>query len=273
MGRLDGKVALVTGAARGSGEQIARAFVAEGSRVVILDVLEDRGKLVADDLGEAAVFFKCDVTNEGEWQAAVAATLRQWSRIDVLVNNAAILHLAQLVDTEADDYLRVMKVNELGPFLGIKTVAPALKAAGGGSIINISSVDGIFVSPMTAAYAASKFHIRGLGKSAAIELGEFKIRVNTICPAAGNPEMVFESMPPEVRAAFAGIDTSTYADQYPTPPIGRHGTPIDVAKMCVFLASDDAEFVSGADLMLDGGNTAGFTQRMISAATGLQLPG
>jgi 3alpha(or 20beta)-hydroxysteroid dehydrogenase len=270
---MDGQVAIVTGGARGSGEQIARAFVAEGAKVVILDVLEDRGKLVADDIGEAALFMRCDVTSESDWQEAVAATLRAWSRIDVLVNNAAILHLSTLVDTDVEDYLRVMKVNELGPFLGIKSVAPAMKDAGGGSIINISSVDGIFVSPLTAAYAASKFHIRGLAKSAAIELGEFKIRVNTICPAAGNPEMVFSAMPPEVQAAFAGIDTSTYADQYPTPAIGRHGTPRDVAKMCVFLASEDSEFVTGADLMLDGGSTAGFTQRMMTAVTGLSLPG
>src|SRR5258708_5619617 len=117
MGRMDGQVAIVTGAARGSGEQIARAFVAEGAKVVILDVLEDRGKLVADDIGEAALFMRCDVTSESDWQEAVAATLRAWSRIDVLVNNAAILHLSTLVDTDVEDYLRVMKVNELGPFL------------------------------------------------------------------------------------------------------------------------------------------------------------
>jgi len=108
-------------------------------------------------------------------------------------------------------------VNELGPFLGIKSVIPAMRESGGGAIINISSVDGVFVSPLTAAYAASKFHLRGLGKSAAIELGEFGIRVNTVCPAAGNPEMVFDAMPAEIRTAFAGIDTSNYADQYPTP--------------------------------------------------------
>src|SRR4051794_26367789 len=272
MGRLDGKVGIVTGAARGSGEQIARAFVAEGMKVVILDILEDRGKMVADELGEAAIFIRCDVTNEQDWQDAVAATVREWGRVDVLVNNAAILHLSLIENTAADDYLRVLKVNELGPFLGIKSIIPAMRESGGGSIINISSIDGVFVSPLTAAYAASKFHLRGLGKSAAIELGEHKIRVNTVCPAAGNPEMVFDAMPPEIRTAFAGIDITTYADQYPAPPVGRHGKPLDVAKMCVFLASDDSEFVNGADIMLDGGASAGFTQRMISAATGLQVP-
>src|SRR5438445_154142 len=146
MGRLDGKVAIVSGAARGSGEQIARAFVGDGARVVILDILEDRGKLLADELGEAAIFVRADVTHEPDWQEAVATTLRRWNRVDILVNNAAILHLSLIENTAAEDYLRVLKVNELGPFLGIKSVIPALKEAGGGSIINISSVDGVFVS-------------------------------------------------------------------------------------------------------------------------------
>ncbi|MCU1463686.1 MAG: 3-alpha(Or 20-beta)-hydroxysteroid dehydrogenase [Acidimicrobiales bacterium] len=272
MGQLGGKTAIVTGAARGGGETISRAFVAEGANVVLLDILDDRGKTVADDLGEAAVYVHCDVTNESEWQDAVATALRQFGSVDTLVNNAAILHLANLVDTTVEDYLRVVKVNEIGPFLGIKTVAGPMKDRGSGSIINISSVDGVFVSPFTAAYAASKFHIRGLGKSAAVELGEFGIRVNTICPAAGNPEMVFDAMPPEIREAFAGVDTSNYADQYPTPPIGRHGQLTDVAKMCVFLASDQSEFMTGADVALDGGATAGFTQKMISGLTGIQIP-
>jgi 3alpha(or 20beta)-hydroxysteroid dehydrogenase len=271
-GRLEGKVAIVTGGSRGTGEQIVRAFVAEGAKVAILDVRDDQGKVLADGLGEDAVFVRCDVTSPADWQEAVAVLLRRWERIDVLVNNAAVLHIAPIETTTAEDYLRVLKVNELGPFLGIQAVASPLRAAGGGSIINIGSIDGLFVSPYTSAYAASKFHLRGLGKSAAVELGEYGIRVNTICPAVGNPEMSLDAMPPALRAAFEGVDVETYASKYPTPPIGRHGKMADVGKLCVFLASDDSDWITGADLMLDGGFTAGFSTRMLSAMTGQQLP-
>jgi 3alpha(or 20beta)-hydroxysteroid dehydrogenase len=268
---VDGKVAIVTGGSRGTGEQIVRAFAAEGARVAILDVRDDQGKVLADELGEDVVFVAGDVTSPADWDEAVAVVLRTWNRLDVLVNNAAVLHIAPLETTEAEDYLRVLKVNELGPFLGIKTVATPLRQSGGGSIINIGSIDGTFVSPYTSAYAASKFHLRGLGKSAAVELGAYGIRVNTICPAVGNPQMSLEAMPPPLRAAFEGVDVDTYASQYPTPPIGRHGTMADVGKLCVFLASDDSDWITGADLMLDGGFTAGFSPSMLSAMTGGQL--
>ena len=193
-GRLTGKTAVVTGGARGTGAVIAARFVAEGAaRVVVADVLDDRGAATAAELGEAAQYVHCDVTSEADW-AALIGTL---DTVDVLVNNAAVLHLTAISDTPVELYRKVLDVNALGTFLGIKAVIEPMKAAGGGSIVNISSIDGHYVTPGTAAYSASKFAVRGLSKTAALELGRFGIRVNTVCPAAGNLEMVMGALPPD----------------------------------------------------------------------------
>jgi 3alpha(or 20beta)-hydroxysteroid dehydrogenase len=251
--RLAGKVAVVTGAARGTGAVVAARIAAEGGRVVAADVLDDRGRAVVEAIGDAARYVHCDVTREEDWAEAVAAA-RALGGLDVLVNNAAVLRLAGIADTTTDDYRRVFEVNELGTFLGIRSAIEPMRERGGGSIVNISSIDGVFVTPGTAAYSASKFAVRGLTKTAALELGRFGIRVNAVCPAAGNHEMVMEALPP-------GFDLGPPDDRAGarrhTRPLGRGGRMEDVADAVVFLASDESSFVSGADLMVDGAMSVG----------------
>ncbi|MET1002493.1 MAG: SDR family oxidoreductase [Acidimicrobiia bacterium] len=250
-GRLMGKTAVVTGGARGTGAVIAARFVAEGAaRVVVAHVLDDRGAATAAELGEVAQYVHCDVTSEADWSALVGGL----DTVDVLVNNAAVLHLTAISETPVELYRKVLDVNALGTFLGIKTVIEPMKAAGGGSIVNISSIDGHYVTPGTAAYSASKFAVRGLAKTAALELGRFGIRVNTVCPAAGNLEMVMGALPPDFdynRAREGGGASAHRA------PMNRRGEMRDVADAVVFLASAESGFVNGADLMVDGGMSVG----------------
>jgi 3alpha(or 20beta)-hydroxysteroid dehydrogenase len=175
-------------------------------------------------------------------------------RLDVLVNNAAVLLLKPIADTTPAEYEHLFRVNELGPFLGIRAVIPAMTEAGGGSIVNISSIDAFYVAPFTGAYAGSKFALRGIAKVAALELGGAGIRVNCVCPAAGNPEMVRESLPEALRPPPGGDPHGGFAP----PPVGRHGTVEDVAAAALWLASDDSSYVTGTELLLDGGESAGW---------------
>jgi 3alpha(or 20beta)-hydroxysteroid dehydrogenase len=254
VGRLAGKVAIVTGAARGTGEVTARLLASEGAAVALFDVRDDLGTPVAKDIGGDAGYVHCDVSSEADWSVAVDSVVERYGHLDVLVNNAALLHLAALADTSVDDYMRIFRVNELGAFLGIKAVIEPMKAAGGGSIVNISSIDGVFVSPGTAPYAASKFAVRGLAKTAALELGKFGIRVNCVCPGTGNLDMVVEALPPELdRETIKNV----MADVRPRNPLRRHGELSDVAHAVLFLASDDSRFFTGADFVLDGGLSVG----------------
>jgi 3alpha(or 20beta)-hydroxysteroid dehydrogenase len=249
MSRLDGKVALITGGARGTGAVTARRFVEEGARVVIADVRDQQGMTTATELG--ATYAHLDVTSEHDWDDVVAATTSQFGGLDVLVNNAAILLLASIAKTSLEDYERVMRVNSRGVFLGIRTAIEPMRSRGGGSIVNVSSIDGVYVAPATGAYAASKFAVRGLTKTAALELGKFGIRVNAVCPEAGNPEMVrpfLEAMDPEALKQ---------ARPMPRPPLSRRIEMVDVANTIVFLASDESAAYTGADFVLDGGTTAG----------------
>ncbi|MCS7480570.1 glucose 1-dehydrogenase [Umezawaea endophytica] len=247
MGRLDGKVAVVTGAARGQGAAAARRFVAEGARVVITDVRDDLGKQLADDLGDAALYRRLDVASEEDWALAVAETVDAFGEITVLVNNAGVLHFSAIAETTLDDYQRVVGINQTGTFLGMRAVIPSMKRAGGGSIVNVSSVEGLGGMPYLVAYTATKFAIRGMTKVAAMELGEHGIRVNSVHPGAVDTAMVSDALGGfKVDVARVGRKLA----------LRRIGQPEDVANVVLFLASDESGYCTGAEIAVDGGATA-----------------
>jgi 3alpha(or 20beta)-hydroxysteroid dehydrogenase len=253
-GRLAGKTVLVTGAAQGTGEGAARRIVAEGGRAVVADVQEERGRAVAASLGDAAHFVALDVGDEPSWQRAVASALARFERLDGLVNNAGVLWMGALEHTPAAQMERVLRVNLLGTMLGTKAVVPALRAAGGGAIVNVTSIEALGGMNSVAAYTASKWGARGFSKSAAIELGRDNIRVNCLCPSSGNPAM---------SAPFADqVDVKRYARHVPPPVLREGGSPgtvaiDDITPAICFLLSDEAKRITGAELAVDGGWTAG----------------
>lgn len=245
-GRLLGKVAIITGAARGMGESHTRRFVAEGAQVVMTDVLRAEGEAVAGELGDAVVFVEHDVTSEAGWDEVVATTLERFGRLDVLVNNAGILRYHPVHATPPDEFRLVLEVNLVGPFLGTRAVAEPMTEAGGGSIVNISSVSGIMGTPITAAYVSSKWGVTGLTKASAIDLGKRGIRVNSVHPGGVNTPMTGEGVPDEAFEPF-----------YKRLPISRLGTPEDVSNLVLFLASDDSSYCTGAEFVVDGGQSSG----------------
>jgi 3alpha(or 20beta)-hydroxysteroid dehydrogenase len=243
MGRLEGKVAIITGGARGQGAAEGRLFAAEGARVVLADVLDDEGRATAEAIGDAARYVHLDVTDEAQWQAAVEAAEAAFGPVTVLVNNAGILHFQALDRTTLEDFDRVLRVNVHGVFLGMKAVTPSMVRAGGGSIVNISSTAGLQGLPRFGAYVASKWAVRGLTKTAAIDLGVKGIRVNSVHPGGIDTPMI------------AG--TSGDAPFYKRLPVPRMGSADEAARAVLFLASDDASYISGAELAVDGGATCG----------------
>jgi len=255
MGRLDGKVAIVTGASRGTGAAIAARFVAEGARVLMGDVRDDEGMLAARALGDGAQYAHLDVTDERSWTAAVAAATDHLGAPNVLVNNAGILHMASIEDTTPEDFERVLRVNQLGTFLGVRAVVEAMRAQGGGAIVNIASVDAVQGKNGVVAYASSKWGVRGITKVAALELGRWGIRVNTICPEAGSAAMMSPYIPegidPELAASLYQRRLATQKTRGIAERLG------DIAALAVFLASDEAASCTGADFIIDSGNTAG----------------
>lgn len=255
MARVEGKVAIVTGSARGTGESTARLLVEEGAKVVIADVLEDEGRAVAADLHEHAFFQRLDVTSEDSWEACVSETVQRFGGPTVLVNNAGLLHMEPLVDTELAVVERLWRVNQLGPFLGMKSVARTMEAAGGGSIVNVASVDGLSAKNGLSAYAPTKWGLRGLTRVAALELGQRGIRVNVVCPEAGGPGM----RRPFTPDAIDPLDTLAFTHDVIPHNQRRPGSEIirDIARMILFLASDDSLSCTGADYPVDAGWTAG----------------
>ncbi|WP_327324292.1 SDR family oxidoreductase [Streptomyces sp. NBC_01210] len=249
MGKLDGRVVLITGAARGQGEQEARLFAAEGAKVVLADVLDDQGEALAKELGEGtAAYVHLDVSREADWAAAVVAAKEAFGKIDGLVNNAGILRFNELVSTPLEEFQQIIQVNQIGCFLGIRNVAPEIEAAGGGTIVNTASYTALTGMAGVGAYAATKHAILGLTRVAALELAARKIRVNAVCPGAVDTPM---SNPD-------GVDPAAVGELYQKlVPLGRVGEPEEVAKLMLFLSSEDSSYITGQPFVIDGGWLAG----------------
>ena len=247
MPRMDGKVAIITGGARGMGAATSRVFVEAGAKVAIADVLDLEGAALAAELGEAARFYRLDVTSEAAWASTETSVEADLGPIDVLVNNAGILMFKSLLQTTLEDYRRVLDVNLVGEFLGIKAVAPGMIARGQGAIVNISSVDGMKGANGLGAYASSKWGVRGLTRVAAMELGHRGIRVNSVHPGGVDTAMTnFDELPrDEVSRRFLDV------------PLRRIAAPEEVARATLFLASDEASYMVGSELVVDGGMIAG----------------
>jgi len=245
--RLDGRVALISGGARGQGEAEARLLVARGARVVLGDVLVDDGRRVADDLGADSRFVTLDVGEPSQWAEAVAASLEAFGTLDVLVNNAGIVRAGAIESVAVDDYMEAVRVNQLGCFLGMQAVVTTMRAQGRGSIVNVSSIAGLQGVAGAVPYVATKWAIRGMTKTAAIELGHDGIRVNSVHPGVIDTLMTNNPQ-------FADVDKQAVFDAFPIP---RIGTPEEVAEVIAFLASDASSYCTGAEFIVDGGAVAG----------------
>ena len=245
--RLSGKVAIISGAASGMGAATARMFAREGARVVIADVLEHEGRQVADAIGAAARFERLDVTSEDDWAAVVAATMRQFGRLDVLVNNAGVSGSAEQDFYSTGAWHRIMAVNATGVFFGIKHAVPAMRASGGGSIVNLSSIAGIIGSEhVHMAYNASKAAVRLMTKSVAVQHAKDGIRANSVHPGV---------MPP-MRTSGRTADPAVRAERMRVIPMRRPGEVDEVAYAILFLVSDEASYITGSEIHVDGGAIA-----------------
>jgi 3alpha(or 20beta)-hydroxysteroid dehydrogenase len=241
MGMLDGKVALVTGAARGIGAAVASLYLKEGARVLLTDIDADRGAGVGLAHGDARQFEPHDVALEADWDRVVAACLDRFGAIDVLVNNAGILQRGTIEEVDEAMLERSWRINQLGPYFGMKKVLPAMRSAGGGAIVNISSLGAYGGFPNIFAYGSSKWGVRGMTKSAARDLARYNIRVNNILPGFIDTEI------------SADVSAEVKAQRAADIPLGRLGSPEDIAGGALYLASDLARYVTGEDLIIDGG--------------------
>jgi 3alpha(or 20beta)-hydroxysteroid dehydrogenase len=241
MGILDGKVAIISGAARGQGAAEARLLAEHGARVVLTDVLSELGQQVAREIGPSARFITHDVSSAEGWQEVVATAIDTFGGVDILVNNAAISRALKLEDTEPDVYEMLFRVNQLSVYLGMRSVIAPMKRAGGGSVINISSVAGLQGTSTLFAYTANKWAVRGMTKSAALELARYKIRVNCIFPGVIDTP-ILGTNPDSMNAALIR-----------SIPMRRMGQPEEIAEAVLFLASPKSSFATGADFAIDGG--------------------
>lgn len=246
---LTGKVAIITGGASGMGAENARLFTERGAKVVITDINQDNGKAVASEIGENCLFIKHDVASETDWSTVVDQTIEKFGQIDILVNNAGILFMKPIEDTTLEDYKKMMDINVDSVFLGIKAVVEHMKSRGTGSIVNISSAAGVVGQPSALAYCASKFAVRGLTKSAAMDLGLYGIRVNSVHPGSIATPMTASSGVTEDRAL-------------PLAALNRNAKASEVSEVVAFLASDAASYVTGSEYLVDGGLTLGDTPQV-----------
>ena len=243
MARLQDKVIIITGAAQGMGETHARLCIQEGAKVVLTDINSDKGDALAKELGADALFIKYDVTSEQDWKQVVEQTEARFGRIDVLVNNAGITTHKSILDTSVEEYRKILEINQVSVFLGMKAVIPTMKAAKQGSIINISSINGLVGGAI--GYTDSKFAVRGITKAAALECAPHGIRVNSIHPGVIATPMIMQGDTKDAVEAFAK-----------TIPMRRVAQPEEVSGMVLFLASDDSSYSTGSEFIVDGGLTA-----------------
>jgi 3alpha(or 20beta)-hydroxysteroid dehydrogenase len=246
MKRFENRTVIVTGSARGMGASHARGFIAEGANVVIADVVDQEGRSLVDELGGRAIFSRLDVTSEADWAATVTAAENAFGPVSVLVNNAGIVHFARIADTEPADWSRVIDINLTGTYLGIRALASSMRKAGGGAIVNISSGAGMSGAFGLGAYVASKWGVRGLTKTAALELARDKIRVNSIHPGATRTTMAAQ---PDVEAVMAASVRGL--------AIPRIAEPEELTRLVLFVASDEASFSTGSEFIADGGALLG----------------
>ncbi len=243
MNRLEGKVAIITGAAQGMGASHARKFIEEGAKVVITDLNKEKGEALSAELGENALFVSQNVTNAEDWAKVVEEAEKAFGKVDVLVNNAGITMAKSILQMTEEEYRRIVDINQLSVFLGMKTVVPAMQKVGGGSIVNISSMNGLVAGAI--GYTDTKFAVRGMTKAAAIECANYGIRVNSVHPGViATPMVVQEDTKAAVEAFAKHI------------PLKRVAEPEEVSNLVVFLASDESSYSTGSEFVIDGGMTA-----------------
>ncbi|MGM9945774.1 MAG: glucose 1-dehydrogenase [Lysinibacillus sp.] len=243
MARLEGKVAIITGAARGMGAAHARRFVAEGAKVVLTDLNVEEGTALASELGENALFVKQNVTSADDWENVVAEAEKAFGPVNVLVNNAGISMSKSFLQMTEEEYRRIVDINQVSVFLGLKTVVPSMQKAGGGSIVNISSINGIVGGSV--GYTDTKFAVRGMAKAAAMECSHYGIRVNSVHPGVIETPMVTQGDAVEAIKEFAKHI-----------PLKRMAQPEEVTNLVLFLASDESSYSTGSEFIVDGGLTA-----------------
>lgn len=243
MARLDAKVAIITGAAQGMGASHARKFIEEGAKVVLTDLNEEKGKALAEELGENALFVKQNVTSAEDWSKVVAEAENAFGAVNVLVNNAGITMAKSILETTVEEYRRIVDINQLSVFLGMKNVIPSMQKAGGGSIVNISSMNGIVAGAI--GYTDTKFAVRGMTKAAAMECSHYNIRVNSVHPGVIATPMVVQE------------DTKAAVEEFSKHiPLKRVAQPEEVSNLVLYLASDESSYSTGSEFIIDGGLTA-----------------